>query len=152
MAEPDSLLGNKPAPKLKLNKKVQVVIACFFFSVLCWLLIAMSKEYTAHIRFKLSYVNVPENYIIANELPGTVKLTIKTTGFKILSTRINKTFTPVDIDVLSKLPSIDHIPSHVSLPVRALAGDFAPFMGDDFTVVSYSPDTILFSFAKTEAK
>jgi hypothetical protein len=152
MAEGDSLISGKPVPKLKLNKKVQVIIACFFFSTLCWFLIAMSKEYVAHVRFKMNYVNLPENYTIANELPEAVKITVKTTGFRILSTRVSKTFTPIDVDVLAKLPASGYVPSHVAMPTRALSGDFVPFLGEDFTILSYSPDTILFSFAKTEDK
>jgi hypothetical protein len=152
MAEPDSLLTGKPVPKLKLNKKVQVVIACFFFSTLCWFLIAMSKEYVAHVTFKLNYIDIPENYTIASELPETVKLTIKSTGFHILSTRVSKSFKSIDVDVLSKLPSSIHVPPHVALPTKALSGDFSPYLGDEFTVLSYSPDTILFSFAKADEK
>jgi hypothetical protein len=149
MEEPDSLLTGKAAPKLKLNKKVQVIIACFIFSTLCWFLIAMSKEYVAHVKFRLNYVNLPEGYSVASELPETIKLTIKTSGFRILSTQVSKTFTPLNVDVVSKLPSTSHVPPHVALPTRALSGDFVPFLGDEFTILSYAPDTILFSFAKT---
>jgi hypothetical protein len=148
MAEPDNLLPGKPAPKLKLNKKVQVILICLLFSALCWCLITLSKEYVAHITFKLSFDDVPVNYVITNDLPETMKLAVKTSGFRILAIRLGKTYKPVSIDVAAKLPANSHIPNNVALPSKALAGDFTPLLGDEFTILSYSPDTIFFSFEK----
>jgi hypothetical protein len=148
MAEPENPLTGKPVPKLKLNKKVQVILICLFFSSLCWILIALSKDYVAHVTFKLKYENVPDHYQITNELPETMKLTLQTSGFRILSARLSKTYNPVIIDVAAKLPGNNYIPMNVALPSKALAGDFAPLLGDEFTILNYSPDTIFFSFSK----
>src|SRR5207249_1219707 len=118
------------------------------FSALCWFLIALSKDYVAHVTFKLQYVDVPVDYVIANDVAETMKLAVKTSGFRILAIRLSKTFNPVIVDVASKLPSGKHIPNNVALPSRALSGDFTPLLGEDFTILSYSPDTIFFSFSK----
>src|SRR2546423_784604 len=122
MEEEDNLLTGKPTPKLKLNKKVSVMLICLLFSALCWFLIALSKDYVAHVTFKLQYVDVPVDYVIANDVAETMKLAVKTSGFRILAIRLSKTFNPVIVDVASKLPSGKHIPNSVALPSRALSG------------------------------
>jgi YbbR domain-containing protein len=152
MAEAEDILTGKPAPKLKLNKKVQVVLVCLFFSIICWFLIALSKEYVAHIKFKLRYEEVPVNHVIVNTLPATMKLAVKTSGFRVLSYRFDINSEPVIIDVNSKLPAVDQVPNEVALPARALAGDFSPHLGDEFQILSYAPDTIFFSFRKKSEK
>src|SRR4051812_48215715 len=131
MAEPDEILPIKAAPKLKLNKKVQVMLVCFFFSMLCWFLIALSKDYVAHVKFKLTYEDVPVNHVIVNNLPQTITMAVKTSGFRILSYRVSRSYQPVIIDVNSKLPSTNQVPDNVALPARALAGDFIPLLGDE---------------------
>lgn len=148
MAGPENILTGKPAPKLKLNKKVQAILICLFFSTLCWFLIALSKDYVAHITFKLRFDDVPQGNVITNDLPETMKIAVKTSGFRILSIRLSKAYTPVSIDVAAKLPSGNHIPTNVALPSKALSGDFTPLLGDEFTILNYSPDTIFFSFSK----
>jgi hypothetical protein len=80
-----------------------------------------------------------------NEPPETIKLLVKTTGFKILSYRVRKN-EPIVVDVASKLSAQKEIPNDVLFPARALSGELVPVLGDEFTVLSYSPDSILFSF------
>ena len=148
MAGPDSLFTGILVLKVFVYKILQVILICLFFSSLCWVLIALSKDYVAHITFKLKYEDVPVDYQITNDLPETMKLTLKTSGFRILSARLSKTYNPVVIDVSTKLPANSHIPDNVALPAKALAGDFTPLLGDEFTILSYSPDTIFFAFSK----
>lgn len=144
--EPEPILPNTPAPKLKLNKKVQVMLICFLFATVFWFLIALSKEYVAHVKFKLSYERVPMTHLVTNELPETIKLAVKTTGFRILSYRTSRSYEPVSVDVSSKISISKEIPDNLALPSHALEADFTSLLGDEFRILSYSPDTIFFSF------
>ena len=59
-------------PKLKFNKRVQVILVCFFVSVVFWFLIAMSKTYTDRFIFPVQYTNFPDQRIVVNDLPKSV--------------------------------------------------------------------------------
>src|SRR5689334_18490857 len=86
-------------PKLKFNKRVQVILVCLFVSIVFWFLIAMSKTYTDKFIFPVQYINFPDQRIVVNDLPKTITLMVKTSGFRILSYRFTKTQEPVTIDV-----------------------------------------------------
>ena len=144
--EPEPILPQKPVPKLKLNKKVQVVLICFFFATLFWFLIVLSKEYVSHVTISVHYERVPMTHVVVNELPKTIKLAVKTTGFRILSYLASRPYEPVNIDVASKLPANMEVPPNLALPTRSMAADFTMLLGDEYQILGYQPDTIFFSF------
>jgi hypothetical protein len=45
----------------RLNPRISVFISCFFISILFWLMIVFSKEYTYKIKVKALYANVPSD-------------------------------------------------------------------------------------------
>lgn len=79
----DSPESNK-MDSLKSNNKLRVFLLFLFLSFLFWTLIKLSKEYISDVEFSLVYIDVPKNKLIQNEPVGEVKLTLKTTGFKLL--------------------------------------------------------------------
>jgi len=70
---------------LKNNKKLRVFLLFLFLSILFWSLIKLQKEYITDIEFELAYSDVPKNKLIQNRPETKVKLTLKTTGFKLLN-------------------------------------------------------------------
>ena len=80
VAKPDS---NK-METLKSNKKLRVFLLFLFLSFLFWTLIKLSHEYISEVEFGLVYTDVPKNKLIQNEPSESIKLTLKTSGFKLL--------------------------------------------------------------------
>jgi hypothetical protein len=68
----------------KSNNKLRVFLLFLLFSFLFWTLIKLSKEYISEVEFGVVYTDVPQNKLIQNEPVDKVKLTLKTTGFKLL--------------------------------------------------------------------
>src|SRR6188508_3084070 len=89
--------------KLKLNRKISVISLCLFVSIIFWFLIALSKNYPARLRFPLKYINIPELKLVTNDLPRAIDVSVKTTGFKILSYQFGNKTDSVEFDVGSKL-------------------------------------------------
>lgn len=81
MAEAPGLQNNEQKQN---RKKLKVFLIFLVLSTLFWSLIKLSKEYISEVEFTLSYSEMPKNKLIQNEPETTVKLTVKTIGFKLL--------------------------------------------------------------------
>jgi YbbR domain-containing protein len=140
-------------PKLKFNKRIQVILICFFVSVVFWFLIAMSKTYTDKFIFPVQYINFPDQRIVVNDLPKTITLMVKTSGFRILAYRFTSTKEPVVIDVASSLKgNIDPKNDMIAVPSKSLSDDFVSQLGSDYSITGFAPDSILFTFSNKASK
>ncbi|MEO8087338.1 MAG: CdaR family protein [Bacteroidota bacterium] len=140
-------------PKLKFNKRLQVILICLFVSIVFWFLIAMSKTYTDRFIFPVKYINFPGQRIVVNDLPKTIALSVKTTGFKILSYRFSKEQEPVIIDVAAALRgNLNPINDVLAVPSKSFTDDFTRQLGIDYTITGFAPDSILFSFSNKISK
>jgi hypothetical protein len=75
---------------LKLKRKVPKTFVSFLLaSILIWLLITLSKEYTVSVNFPISYVEIAQNKLLQDSFTKELEIVIKATGFKILKTRFN---------------------------------------------------------------
>ena len=68
----------------KNNKKLRVFLVFLSLSFIFWTLIKLSKEYIADVDFELRYTDIPNNKLIQKAENEKVKLTLKTSGFKLL--------------------------------------------------------------------
>ncbi len=145
--------ASTPAQKLKFNRRVSVIIVCFFIAAVFWLLIALSKEYSALIRFPVDFKNIPGQKVVVNDLPGSITMNVKTSGFKILSFRFKKEKIPVEIDVASKLAgSMDPSADVLVIPSKTFSEDFNNQLGGDITIVNFLPDSVVFNFSNKITK
>src|SRR5205085_10085966 len=92
-----------PAEKLKLNKRLSAILVCFFIALIFWFLIALSKDYQASFSFPINYNNLPGQKVVVNNLPSTVRLNVKASGFRILSYKFTEKKSPVEIDVDARI-------------------------------------------------
>lgn len=59
-------------------------------SILIWILITMSKEYTTSIILPIAYENIPQNLLLQKEPLKQLEVTIKASGFKIALTKFKQ--------------------------------------------------------------
>lgn len=59
-------------------------------SILIWVLITMSKEYTTSIILPIAYENIPQNLLLQKEPLKQLEVTIKASGFKIALTKFKQ--------------------------------------------------------------
>lgn len=133
--------------RLRTNKRLSVVLACFGIATLFWLLIALSHEYPATVSFPVRYVNLPDRKVVMNELPDRVAITLRTSGFRILSYEFSSKRTPIEIDVASKLGGKGSRPDALAIPTRIFQPDFTRQLGTQLALQSYEPDSIVFYFS-----
>jgi YbbR domain-containing protein len=137
-----------PAEKLKLNKRLSAILVCFFIALIFWFLIALSKNYSASLTFPIDYVDLPGQKVVVNNLPSTIKLNVKASGFKILSYHFRKKRSPVEIDVDARIgTSFDPSSDVLVIPTKTFANDFYDQLGSDASIVNFIPDSIVFNFS-----
>lgn len=75
---------------MKSKKKIPKTFLSFVFaSVLIWLLITLSKEYTTTISFPIRYSEISQNKLLLSAKTNTLEIVVNSNGFKILKTRFN---------------------------------------------------------------
>ncbi len=94
---------------MKSKKKIPKTFISFLLaSVLIWLLITLSKEYTATISFPIEYTNISQNKLLQSTPIKELKVVVKTNGFKILRTRVNTKKVFVNANSLLKKKGTTH--------------------------------------------
>lgn len=85
------------------NKKISKSFISFLVaSVLIWLLITLSKEYTTLLTFPVSYHSIPQNQLLQREPTKELDIIVKTTGFTILKSRFGNTTLKLNAANLTK--------------------------------------------------
>lgn len=76
---------------MKGTKKVSKNFIGFLVaSVLIWLLITLSKEYTTTIAYPVSYIKIPQDKLLQSTPKEGIDIVIKASGFKIITTKFKK--------------------------------------------------------------
>lgn len=108
----------------------------------------MSKTYTDKFVFPVQYVNFPDQRIVINDLPKSITLMVKTSGFRILAYRFANTQEPIQIDVAASFKgNVDPKNDLVAVPSKSLAEDFSQQLGNDYVITGFTPDSIMFTFS-----
>lgn len=72
------------------NKKISKSFISFLaVSILIWLLITLSKEYTTLLTFPVSYRNIPQDKLLQKEPITEIDIVAKTSGFNILNSKFS---------------------------------------------------------------
>ena len=69
-------------------------------SILIWLLITLSKEYTTTISFPIKYGEISQNKLLLANQTKELEIVVKTNGFKILKTRFNTKSLLINVNTL----------------------------------------------------
>lgn len=126
----------------KLQKrKIIIFIRCLFISLIAWLLIAVSNNYTFTIKAGIEYVNIPEKRAFHPLQSDTILVNVKMSGWNVLLSKLNADTSHIKVD-LSTLNNRNFIVFSNQL------GFINRQFPSDKQVISISPDTLYFDFSK----
>ena len=134
------------------NRKFYIVLVCFFIASVFWLLIALSRNYSATISLPVTYSNFPSRKVIVNDLPDKVAVKINTSGFKIIALSLRKSEDVVNIDIAQGLSNSGSLSDALAIPTRYFLQDFARSLGVNIDVTGFAPDSIVFLFKDKVSK
>lgn len=135
--------------KIRVNKRVATFLCCLFISMLFWLLMTLSKEYVILINYPVNYVNPPSDKVVANSLPSTIRLEIKSKGFYLLAYKF-ATHQTVHIDLNYSRPL--RTKNHFYLLTNSQINNITDQFSSHVKVLQVIPDTIYLNYNKKITK
>ena len=133
----------------RLNRKVVTFLFCIVVSAFFWVMMSLSKEYTIELNFPVSYINLPKDKVVANDLPGIINIDVKARGFSLLTYKLSRKKKPVQIDVNDSRPLRSKNRYYLLTNSKI---DKVSSQLDDIKVVRVYPDTIFLNFSKKISK
>jgi YbbR domain-containing protein len=139
---------NKDAPKgsQKLNRKATVFAVCLIIAGFFWVITTLSMVFTTTIKFPVQYINLPKDKLISNNLPDSVEMEIKATGFDIVRCRWKRHLDAVLVDASAYKPHKGS--DYFFITTNSKIENIARQIGNDLHVLSVIPDTIFLNFSK----
>ena len=106
------------------------------------------EELFAHVRFRLSYENIPAGKAITNHLPKRIEFLINASGFDLLAYRLKSNANEISINVNENIDDRYRIANNVyRVPTKNLFSDFSEQLKRDVNIQSILPDSIEFNFS-----
>jgi len=135
--------------KITLNRKVLIFFFFLLLSVLFWFLTALRKEdYETSISYPVRFVKFPEDKVLVNDIPDRLELTVKASGFTLLSFQLKSRLTPIYFDVNSFSPNrFKNDPSSLYILTSSAKDDIARQLSSEIEIIDIHPDTLIFTFA-----
>lgn len=81
-----------------ISKEFLVFLFFLFISGIFWLLMTLNETYEKEVMIGLRMANVPKNVVVINELPQTLRVTIRDKGYTIGSYMFGDILHPVTVD------------------------------------------------------
>ncbi|HEX8514782.1 MAG TPA: CdaR family protein [Bacteroidia bacterium] len=135
--------------KILLNKRVATFLCCVFISVLFWLLMTLSKDYTITIAYPVNYINSPKDKVIANNLPAEISMEIRSKGFFLLAYQFREPQTVyVDLNESHPMGPKNHHFLRTNLQLNKFTDQFS----SRIKIQRIIPDTIFLNFNKKTIK
>jgi YbbR domain-containing protein len=131
--------------RFRRNQKVYVFFICFLIAALFWLLLVLTKDYSSSLHVKVSYSNFPPGLVPVNRLPNRFFLNIRASGYNLISMDEDN---EVNVDVTALLGPEKGVRKVSS---RVLMRDVAQQLGNDISIISIDPDTVVFDLSFSTA-
>ena len=142
--------------KLKEEKGIRIdrdaVIFTFFLllSFVLWYLNSLEKDVEYEIKYPVRFVNIPEERVLAEDLPSRLELFLKGPGYSILKLKLAGNHSPVILDVSTI--NYRRVPGSRTLNYYIIASGLIPQLKNQLRaecqITSIKPDTLFFSFDK----
>lgn len=138
----------------KNDKRVAAYLICVGIATGFWFLNALNKVYTVKMTVPVSYINLPNNKILDNQLPNQFDLTIKSHGFNILRHQISFIFIPFEFNVneMTNNRMMERRKNNYAFPSRQFLAELSNQFSNEMDVLSMSPDTLFFKFGQMGQK
>lgn len=138
--------------KARFSRKLNVFLVCLIISVIIWLLISLSKNYSTEVEFPVEHYGFPQDRVLIDPLPQKLTLEVNSHGFELLTYKLFSRKDPVQVD-MGKLRYRDRGERRKAyLPTRELLDRLSQQFPDNTRIEDVDPDTLFVSMAPREKK
>jgi len=133
---------------------VVAYLICVGIATGFWFLNALNKTYTVKMVVPVSYINLPNNKTLENQLPEKFELTIKAHGFTILRHQVSFLFMPFEFNVkeMTNDRMMDSKKSSFAFPARQFLTELSNQLSNEMDILSMNPDTLYFKYGQMGQK
>ena len=136
--------------KQKFNRKASVFAICLLIAAFFWVITTLSMQFSASLKFPVKYVNLPKDKVISNNLPDSLEIDLKGSGFDIIRCRLKQHLDPIIVDASTYKPHKGSDYYYVTTNTKHES--ISRQIGYDFKIISIIPDTIFLNFSKKISK
>lgn len=138
--------------KLRLTRQFWVYMLCLLVSCAFWALTTLSKNYNTTLYFPINYTHLPEDKIVAVDLPESLAVEVNSFGFNLLWYKMRGSLSPVDIKAnVEDMKSYGKEGKYYIATVSKI-NEISRQLDNELTVRSLRPDTIFFKFSERTFK
>ena len=132
------------------------VIFSFFLllSFVFWYLNSLEKDIEYGLKYPVRFINLPEERVLAEDLPSKLELSLKGPGYSILKIKLAGNRTPVILDIATI--NYRRVPGSRTLDYYLITTGLIPRLKSQLKteceITSIKPDTLFFSFDRIVTK
>lgn len=112
-----------------------------------WLLTSFSKEYSSTLSYSLIYDKIPQNKLLQNDYQIQVKITLKGTGFQLISEKLSSRKLILDVPKLSQNEKSEHY-----FLINNRLNEIQTQIKSNLSIVNFDKDTILLNLSSLATK
>ena len=136
--------------KGKVNKELLTYMVFILIAVVIWYLNALSKEYTADLKFTVKYSDLPEDMVLANSPPDRLILTVSAQGFSLLKYRLGLVYAPVTLEAnYTTMRRKNAATGEYALITQSMFNRIAAQLSSELHLRHVAPDTLHFIFSES---
>jgi len=125
-----------------VNKKFLIFLFFLAFSGIFWLLMTLNETYEREFSVELRMSNVPKNVVITNDMPSSMRVTIRDKGYMIAGYMYGDILRPLWVDFSTYANGKDH----GSVPISDLTKQLYQKLYKSSKIISVKPDKVEFYY------
>jgi YbbR domain-containing protein len=151
-----SIWRKKLTEKRRRGIDREVVVFSFFLllAFIFWYLNSLGKDVEYDIKYPVQYINLPEERLLADDLPSRLDLYLKGPGYSILKLKLSGNRSPLILDVSTI--NYRRVPGSRTLSYYIMTTGLIPNLKNQLRteceITSIKPDTLFFSFDRIITK
>ncbi|MCQ2209846.1 MAG: CdaR family protein [Paludibacteraceae bacterium] len=128
------------------TKDLLIFTFFLFLSASLWVLHALRGKYETMVKVPIEYVGLPNGYVVTQDLPNTLHLTIVGQGTNLVKYKFGYTFTPLEIDMSNMTKGKQ------TIHTKNLTGKLQKQIKSEVSISKIFPDTITVTIEKQSSK
>tara|TARA_R110000868_G_scaffold392596_1_gene663266 strand:+ start:850 stop:1815 length:966 start_codon:yes stop_codon:yes gene_type:complete len=128
------------------KRKVKVFLVFLLCASLAWLINKLSLTYTSNTTFQVEYINVPEEFLLANTPKDEIQVRLQAAGFQFLGYELKPKHIQLDVSkVMYKDDSYYLTSDQIRIQLESQLNNYS-------TLTDFESDAIYFDFTSLESK
>jgi len=138
----DVSLGEQKIKQKRKHPNLQIFIICLFISVIMWMMIRLSRDYSQDIKFKVIYKGLQSDKIILPASDTFFYVTLQSTGYNILFRNFKHQNCQLEVDLSQYSPKLLGNDFEINVDLGDLRDIIASNFKQKDKIISFQPENL----------